>query len=149
MIQRIQTIWLLLATILAVLIFFFPIAELSNENKLMIYSFESINLFGMVGFIKTAYIFAGLVALIAFFSFTAIFLYKRRDLQMRLCTIISLLDIFLVILIIVFSFNQAKNIGLTIGLSAIIPLIIFILVLMARRAVRRDDLLVKAADRIR
>ncbi len=149
MIQRIQTVWLLLATILAVLIFFFPIAELSNENKLMIYSFESINLFGMVGFIKTAYIFAGLTALIAFFSFTAIFLYKRRDLQMRLCTIISLLDIFLVILIVVFSVNQAKNIGLTIGLSAIIPLIIFILVLMARRAVRKDDLLIKAADRIR
>ena len=149
MIQRIQTIWLLIASVLAVLMFFYPVAELNNEKELMIYSFQSLNLFGIAGFIKTGYIIAGLSVLIAFFSFTAIFLYKRRTLQMRLCTVISLLDIFLVILIVIFSINKANSPAVSIGLSGILPLIIFILVLMARRAVRRDDLLVKAADRIR
>ncbi len=149
MIQRIQTIWLLIASVLAVLMFFYPVEELNNEKELMIYSFQSLNLFGIAGFIKTGYIIAGLSVLIAFFSFTAIFLYKRRTLQMRLCTVISLLDIFLLVLIVVFSVNKANSPVVSIGLSGILPLIIFILVLMARRAVRRDDLLVKAADRIR
>ncbi len=149
MIQRIQTLWLFLATILAVLMYFFPIIELNGDNSLMVYSFETISFAGIGGLIQTGYIIAGLLGLIAFFSFIAIFLYKRRILQMRFCTVISLLDIFLVILIVVFSFNEAKNPGITIGLSAVLPLIIFILILMARRAVRRDELLVKAADRIR
>ena len=149
MIQRIQTVWLLIASVLAILMFFYPVAELNNEKELMIYSFQSLNLFGIAGFIKTGYIIAGLSVLIAFFSFTAIFLYKRRTLQMRLCTVISLLDIFLLVLIVVFSVNKANSPVVSIGLSGILPLIIFILVLMARRAVRRDDLLVKAADRIR
>ena len=149
MIQRIQTLWLLSASILAVLMYFFPVIELADNNALMIYSYEKISIAGFSGLIQTGYIIAGLLGLIAFFSFIAIFLYKKRILQMRFCTIISLLDVFLVILIIVFSFNTAKNPGITIGLSAILPLIIFIFVLMARRAVRRDELLVKAADRIR
>ena len=149
MIQRIQTLWLFLAMVLAVLMYFFPVMELNSDNSFMIYSYEAISFAGISGLIQTGYIIAGLLGLIAFFSFIAIFLYKKRSLQMRFCTVISLLDIFLVILIVIFSFNQAKNPGITIGLSAILPLIIFILVLMARRAVRRDDLLVKAADRIR
>lgn len=149
MIQRIQTLWLFLALVLSVLMYFFPVIELNNDNSLMIYSYEAISIAGISGIIQTGYIIAGLLGLIAFFSFLAIFIYKKRILQMRLCTVISLLDIFLVILIVVFSFNKAKNTGITIGLSAILPLIIFILILMARRAVRRDELLVKAADRIR
>ncbi len=149
MIQRIQTLWLFLAMVLAVLMYFFPVIELSSDNSLMIYSYDAISFAGISGLIQTGYIIAGLLGLIAFFSFVAIFLYKKRVLQMRFCTVISLLDIFLVILIVVFSFNEAKNPGITIGLSAILPLIIFILVLMARRAVHRDELLVKAADRIR
>ncbi len=149
MIQRIQTLWLFLALILSILMYFFPVIELNGDNSLMVYSFEAISFAGISGFIQTGYIIAGLLGLIAFFSFLAIFIYKRRILQMRLCTIISLLDIFLLILIVVFSFNKANNPSITIGLSAILPLIIFILVLMARRAVRRDELLVKAADRIR
>ncbi len=149
MIQRIQTLWLFLASILAVLMYFFPVMELTNDNSLMIYSYDAISIGGIKGLVQTGYIIAGLLGLIAFFSFIAIFIYKRRILQMRLCTIISLLDIFLVILIVIFSFNSVKNPGVTIGLSALLPIIIFILVLMARRAVRRDELLVKAADRIR
>jgi len=149
MIQRIQTLWLFLAMTLAVLMYFFPVIELSNDNSLMIYSYDAISFAGINGLIQTGYIIAGLLGLIVFFSFITIFLYKKRILQMRFCTIISLLDIFLVILIIIFSFNEVENPAITIGLSAILPLIIFILVLMARRAVHRDELLVKAADRIR
>jgi len=149
MIQRIQSLWLFLASVLAVVMYFFPVIELNADNSVMVWSYESISVAGINGFIQTGYIIAGLLGLIAFFSFIAIFLYKRRTLQMRFCTVISLLDIFLVILIVVFSINKADSPGITIGLSAVLPIIIFILVLMARRAVRRDELLVKAADRIR
>ncbi len=149
MIQRIQTLWLLLASVAAVFMFFFPVAELNDSNSIMIYTYETISIGGIDGLLQSGYVLAGLIGIIAVLSFITIFLFKNRTLQMRLCTFISLLDIFTVILIVVFSVNQSENPGITIGLSAILPFVIFILILMARRAVRRDDLLVKAADRIR
>ena len=149
MIQRIQTLWLLLASVAAVFMFFFPVAEINDSNSIMIYTYETISIGGIDGLLQSGYVLAGLIGIIAVLSFITIFLFKNRTLQMRLCTFISLLDIFTVILIVVFSVNQSENPGITIGLSAILPFVIFILILMARRAVRRDDLLVKAADRIR
>ncbi len=149
MIQRIQTLWLLLASVAAVFMFFFPVAELNDSNSIMIYTYETISIGGIDGLLQSGYVLAGLIGIIAVLSFITIFLFKNRTLQMRLCTFISLLDIFTVILIVVFSVNQSENPVITIGLSAILPFVIFILILMARRAVRRDDLLVKAADRIR
>lgn len=129
--------------------YFFPVIELDASNAVMVYSFQSIKFVGIEDFIQSGYVIAGLLGLIAFLSFFTIFLFKRRILQMRICSLISILDIFLLILIVLFSFNESKNPGITIGLSAILPLIIFILVLMARRAVLKDEILVKAADRIR
>ncbi|NPA68773.1 MAG: DUF4293 domain-containing protein [Chlorobi bacterium] len=149
MIQRIQSLWLFIATVAAVLTYFFPVIELNSDKSLMIYSFDSITFAGITGLIQSGYIIAALLGIIALLSFVTIFLYKNRVLQMRLCVFISLLDIILIILITLFSVNQTKSPAAAIGLSAILPLIIFIFVLMARRAILRDELLVKAADRIR
>ena len=149
MIQRIQTLWFLLASVTAVLIFFFPVIELTSENSMHIYQYDSISIAGMDNLIQSGYIVAGLTGVIAFLSFLGIFLYKNRALQMRICTFISLLVIFLVGLITYFSLTIEGNTAATIGLSAILPVVIFIFILMARRGVRKDELLVLAADRLR
>ncbi|MCD4792511.1 MAG: DUF4293 domain-containing protein [Bacteroidales bacterium] len=149
MIQRIQTLWFLLASATAVLIYFFPVIELTHENALYVYDYDSISIAGMDNLIQSGYIVAGLLGVIAFLSFIAIFFFKNRILQMRICTLISLLIIFLVGLISYFSLSSGNNIAATIGLSAVLPIIIFIFILMARRAVKKDYKLVRSVDRIR
>ncbi|MCF6365564.1 MAG: DUF4293 domain-containing protein [Bacteroidales bacterium] len=149
MIQRIQTLWFLFAVATAVLMFFFPVIELSTDSSIRIYQYDSISIAGFDNIIQSGYIVAGLTGVIAFLSFFGIFLYKNRNLQMRICTFISLLVLFLVALISYFSLTKGGNTIATIGLSAILPIIIFIFILMARRGIRRDELLVKAADRLR
>lgn len=149
MIQRIQTLWFLLASAVAVLIYFFPVIELTTENAIYVYQYDSISIAGIDNLIQSGYIVAGLLGIIAILSFISVFLFKNRLLQLRICTLISLLDIFLIALISYFSILTETNIVATIGLSAILPVIILILILMARRAVKKDELLIKAADRIR
>ena len=149
MIQRIQSLWLLLAFGTAILMYFFPVIQLTPENGLYIFDYDSISIAGIDNLIQSGYIVAGLLGIIAFLSFVGIFLFKKRMLQMRICTFISLLIIFLVGLITYFSLSSGNKVAATIGLSAILPIIIFIFVLMARRAVKKDEDLVKSVDRIR
>ncbi len=78
MIQRIQTLWLLSAAILAVLMYFFPIIELADNNALMIYSYKKISIAGFSGLIQTGYIIAGLLGLIAFSVLLPYFCTKKE-----------------------------------------------------------------------
>ncbi len=149
MIQRIQTLWFFLASVAAALIFFFPVIELTADNNMKIYEYSSISIAGIDNLIQTAYIIAGLTGIIALLSFVGIFLYKNRMLQMRISTFASLLVIFLVGLLTFFSWSTLANPSAAIGLSAILPLVVFIFLLMGRRAVKKDDNLIKSVDRIR
>jgi len=149
MIQRIQTLWFFLATVAAVLIFFFPVFELTSSNDMKIYEYSSISIAGIDNLIQTGYIIAGLTGVIAFLSFVDIFLFKNRALQMRISTFASLLVIFLVGLLTFFSWSEFAKPASAIGLSAILPFIVFIFLLMGRRAVKKDDDLVRSVDRIR
>ena len=149
MIQRIQSLWFLSASATAVLMFFFPVIEPSSESTFYVYNYESISIGGLDNFIQTGYIIAALLGIIALLSFLAIFLFKKRILQIRICTFIVLLILFVSALITIFSLSGKGNAPAAIGLSAVLPVIMLIFILMARRAVKRDEALVKSADRIR
>lgn len=149
MIQRIQSLWLLSAAAAGVLMFFYPVIQISADSSLHIYEYESISIGGLDNIIQSGYIVAGLTGITALLSFLNIFFFKKRILQMRICTYISLLVIFLVILIVVFTLRTETKVAASIGLSSILPVIIFIFVLMARRAIRKDEALVRSVDRLR
>lgn len=149
MIQRIQSLWFFLAAIVAVLIFFFPVIQLTETNDVKVYEYASISIAGIDNLVQSGYIVAGLTGIISLLSFVAIFLYKNRNIQMRISVFTSLLVLFLVILLTYFSLSSIANPTATIGLSAILPLVIFIFLLMGRRAVKKDDELIKSIDRIR
>ena len=149
MIQRIQSLWFLLASGAAVLMFFFPVIELTSENTLYVYNYESISIGGIDNLIQSSYIVAGLLGIIALLSFFAVFLFKNRILQIRICTFLLLLILILVALITFFSLSGKGNGPATVGLSAILPIVMFIFIMMARRAVKKDEALVKSVDRIR
>jgi hypothetical protein len=149
MLQRIQTLWFFLASVCALLIFFNPVIELNAENELFIWQFQSISIAGMDNIIQSGYIVAGLTLIITVMSFSIIFFFKKRMLQIRISTVIGLIVIFTELLIIIFTLSSTHHQFVSLGLSSILPLVVFIFIMMGRRAVKRDEKIIKSVDRIR
>jgi hypothetical protein len=136
MIQRQQTLWLLLATVCAILSFtmsFYTGTELDNANSHVIVDAAS-SLFLIL--------FTGASMIL---SLVTIFLFKDRKLQIRLC----LVGLALSILILLFYYLEIKNVNGTPSLSAILVLLIPVSYFMAFRRIRADQKLVKSLDKLR
>lgn len=155
MIQRIQSLFLLISTILIASLFFIPLAKLLSVSSV---TFD-INFNGIFDISKnikietdtiTIFILLSIILIISLFS---LFFYKKRILQIRLIVFNILLLFGLVFLVYFISFQALKEIEAEILVfsSAItyIPIISIIFNLMAIRNIKKDEKLVKSYDRIR
>jgi DMSO/TMAO reductase YedYZ heme-binding membrane subunit len=140
MLQRIQTIWLLAASAAA-----FITLKLSffSGNKYVdnVKTFEELN--GMSHVILMI-----LTVALAVASLIIIFLYKDRKLQLKLTIAafaLSLLNLFVYYLQIK-KFIPAEG---KISITAIVAIIIPALILLAARAIWKDEQLIKSVDRLR
>jgi hypothetical protein len=139
MIQRIQTIWLLLASacgFLSLKFSFFSGNKLDANN---IKQFELLS--------APPHIFILILTVAVFVAvFISIFLYNNRKLQIRIVLagfLLSLLDIFL------YYRETKKFVDGTYSFTAILTIVIPILLLMAARGIYKDEKLVKSMDRLR
>ena len=151
MIQRVQTIYLLLAVVFMLLFYIFPIATFTTD----IFAFEFFNchithpenLQPPLPLLPLAIL--PLFSIIG--SFVAIFMYKNRKSQRRLGKI-NMMTVFTVIIITVFYFFKIKDFldgTVQYGFAAIFPVLVFVMLAFANKAIKKDDDLVRAADRIR
>src|SRR5262245_35820468 len=138
MIQRQQTLWLLLATACAVLSFFFPFAKGDQMIKDM-----------KAGVILDAASTLPLLLLTgasAILSVVTIFYFKDRKMQWRLCFLGILITLGIILLYI----KEYK--GLTdsvLALYCVLPALMLISYYMAYRGIRKDHKLVKSLDKLR
>lgn len=156
MIQRIQSLFLLLAAVAAVLTFFYPIANFFSESyslKLTVTGIEKYTAYSDTVMINTLplMILCGLYGLL---SLITVFLYKHRILQIRMARFAIFVD--LVFLAIIFFYyipgiEDATNATAEYISEAGIyfPLAALIFLLLAIRFITKDERKVKAADRIR
>src|SRR5215831_9073885 len=141
MIQRIQTIWLVIAAACAFGTYWFPIYKgnlAAGTEKLLILP-DQFPLFLLI---------FGLGVLAAII----IFLFKKRNLQYRLCIIGVLVSVAVVILEYsgTESFKQENNFQSgSYQIGAFLPILMIILFILAARAIRKDEKLVKSVDRLR
>ncbi len=154
MIQRIQTIYLFFAFVILLLMYFFPLAEfLSGQHELYYFYIDGIKPEGALEghyFQKTLPVFI-LLSIVCLVVVISIFLFKKRILQMRLC-IFSVLLLVGLCGLMAFYFLNAKN-----RLEAIVhynyplvfPVVTIILIYLAFRGIRKDELLVRSYERIR
>jgi hypothetical protein len=146
MIQRIQTLYLLGATVLIALCFFLPLAALVSKigqvDTLTLNNLAK----GTVG--KVIAFLAGLTVGMAFVS---IFLYKRRKQQMVMCLILVALFIIINILTVVQIGQLKQTLGMmaTYKLPLIFPLLSAVLSYLSYRGIKKDDELVQSYDRLR
>ena len=139
MIQRIQSVWLLLAAVCAFLTLkvSFYTGHLINDQQRLLASLNSTTTIPIV----IAAVAVGIGSLIT------IFLYKDRKLQMRIAFATFAASILLIFLY--FSYVNSKYSEGTCDLTAPVVIIIPIFILLAIRAIYKDEKLVKSVDRLR
>lgn len=157
MIQRIQTVWLLLASLTLFLLFLFPYLQyFDNLGTAMsikisgIYQGVSEGVIQIKSFILQTII-TVIIALIPLFT---IFNFKDRKKQLKL----TYLNIFLVILLGVWFYTTSNNAVLdvnkslvleNIGIGALLAPIDIIFLFLAAKGIRNDEKLIKSVDRLR
>ena len=136
MIQRIQSIYLFIVTVLSVVICFYPYAEIGDRELTF----------------WTSGIYQGLCTIIPLVTFGAIFMFRKRILQMRLCSFSIILMLFQAIYMIASFFIASEGCkeGLChLYLPVVVPFINMILTYLAVRGIAKDEAMVRAADRLR
>lgn len=153
MIQRIQTLFLLIAAVLSALVVFIPLSTMNIPDgdivKLYSTGLKNINT-GEILFRAYPILVLGIVT--SLLSIITIFLYQNRILQMRLCVYNILLLLGLTGMFIYYYFyirNSFDFRGHSFSITLIIPVVNIILIFQAFRAIRRDDLMVKSYERLR
>jgi len=148
MIQRIQTIYLLLVAFVTIAMLFFPLGYALSEPG----GVSMFDVFGLHGQDNSiAWFLFVLPVSCAFLSILTIFFYKQRDLQIKL----AYLTLFVLVLIYVvgaFSLWDLKqHYPATISLTIVctFPFVAFILETLAIRGMKRDEKLIRSLNRLR
>lgn len=150
MIQRKQTIFLLLAAVFGVLSLCMQLATISFEGltTYRVFSLWAIGSNNASSFIPCPLFI--LMLLSATVSLCTIFLYKRRLLQARLCMVNIFIMVLWYIAMIVVSKKLAPDaMNFHLEMASSFPAVVAILLFMARKGILSDERLVRAADRIR
>ena len=136
MIQRIQSLWLLLASAAAFASYKFPYYSGTNAKSIPDYQLNASENFLLI--VTTA-----IVAVLALF---VIFIFKNRTLQLRL----SLLGILLEALVLYFYYRELNTFSTgTLSLTSMLQTIIIIAFFLAARAINKDEKMIKESDRLR
>ena len=157
MIQRIQTVYLLLALVAAVVCLISPVGlfqadTLGATPDGRVGDITMYNLFLQQGDVKSFSVWS-MFALLLFtcpLTILAIFLYKNRKLQARVCAYNILLCLAWIAVFVIFGYvNKPEGSQFTPFIWAALPAVALILHFLARKAIIHDEKLVRAADRIR
>lgn len=155
MIQRIQTLYLLGAAILMALLFFIPTAHLTTEAGTAVFkTYELVGADGVVEKVPSYLMFIVLVAM--WLPLYIIFRYKNRLHQIRFCVVEMVLLVGTMIIEGAYCyrlytlFDEAyEAFAFEIRWPVICPVVALLLTWLAMRAIFKDEMLVRAADRIR
>lgn len=153
MIQRIQSLFLLLTVAVMACLFFMPVAYLTVPGAATydFYTTKVIQAGQPSLLIAWNWMSLILNILITGVGFVTIFLYKKRFLQLRLCivNIILMSGLLLLMWIQARTMTQELDASRQWGFSMCLPLIGVILTWLALRGIIKDIALLKSYDRIR
>jgi hypothetical protein len=143
MIQRIQTVYLLVASIVSGLLIF-----VFNLWKAIEKSIFALDLLNSESYLLKLIPILFLVS--AILAFVAIFLFKNRKLQFVTGRLTILINLILLGLLIYLSLTLPGEAAVSEkGIGMFIPILVILLIVLANKAIKKDEDLVKSADRLR
>ncbi len=152
--QRIQTVWLLIATVLMAVFPWQDLVIFSNiggdlHAVLTAWGLDTKN--SLDHYMLGLYVVGALSLISSFVSLLTIFLFKKRFLQMRLCVFNALLILALSLFLAVQVYfrYQSGHQELAPSFYLAFPCVSFVLQLMARHGVVKDETLIRMSNRLR
>ncbi len=156
MIQRIQSLWFLLAGVIMGLMIFMPWAAVNNGENIMLFSFRGFASEGTWCWMPVYWIAPVIAAIVGLLSLGNIFLFNNRTLQVRVCLfniILSVLWYAVMAGVVFFAFKKGNmEFGanmFNVLIATAFPLVAIILTWLGMRGVLKDDALVKSLNRLR
>lgn len=155
MIQRIQTVYLLIIVILSSLTLFFPMVSFMPKDIDLqpLYELKQMNLVGTGDVYSnlTTWTLFVLTLFIPLIALITIFLYKKRILQISLtvANMILMVGYYVLLAIAIWSISDKLNADWHVQFTVIFPLINIILAYLALRGIIKDEALVRSLDRLR
>jgi len=155
MIQRIQTVYLLLVSALFIALLFLPLAIIRSGDT--VYSFEVVGLYTATKPTELAFPTWSLLAidvLITLIAFVVIFSYKKRILQLRLCVYNTFLMIGFCALFgfYLYQFNKSPDLPeckIFLRFWVAFPIVALILNYLAIRNIGADEAMIRSLERLR
>jgi len=155
MIQRIQSLYLLLTTLLSLLFLkgsFLSFIEKSGSVIKVTFN-GIIRDTGGQGFeqIEKLLPVSSLIILIPVLSLLTIFFFKKRKIQLWLALSVIILIVGFIFVLIYYSWIVITeyNAEIVPGFKMVIPVLMLIFAVLAYRGIRKDDRLIKSYDRLR
>lgn len=139
-IQRIQTVYLLLAAIVTAVFAFVPVINVLNPDGVVEISFNSLH-FGAWTMV--------LEMLIVILAIIAIFKYRDLKSQIRLTNVLMLLIVTLIIVIAVMIWVLHDKLIMQFTPYIVMPFVALILVWLAKKGIKHDKKLLADSERIR
>ena len=147
-IQRIQSIYLLIAVILMVVFAFFPALTFELADKTVLYgALES----GRAGSMHINPLLLTLIILITFLAFVDIFLFKNLQRQMTVCFVDIIIGLAMLVAICIQAFVVGNREGWTVSWQwyVLLPILSIIFLMLAHKAMSNDKKKLRDADRLR
>jgi hypothetical protein len=143
MIQRIQTVYLLMASVISgVLIFVFNLWKSIEKSIFALDLFYSES--NLLRSIPILFLVASILA------FVAIFIFKNRKLQFVIGRLLILIHLILLGLLIYVSLTLPGEAAVSEnGIGMFLPIFAILLLVLANKAIKKDEDLVKSVDRLR
>lgn len=156
MIQRVQSIYLLLAGILPAFTFCLPLARFSTsdpQSYATLYGL-SVQLFGQVTLaseVETPWILLAAACFCTLLPLITIFKFKNRRRQIKNAKgqLYALTVFYLVFVGYCYVLANGADVSFSLCIGSLFPLLSYAFTWLALRAIRKDEALVRSADRIR
>ncbi len=150
MIQRIQSVYLLLASCCIGLMFLFPLAWFEKDGAqqlFMLYGILDANGLSVLNF----YSLSVLAGLLIFLFMFILFRYKSRKAQLRLCRVafIILLGLLALPVFYILKYSQLHTMTFFPGITFTLPVLSGVFTWLAFRGIKKDEELIRSIDRIR
>lgn len=156
MIQRKQTIFLLLAIIAYLFCLFLPIAGYEPKGmgvEIALYNLGVVDANEGIRLKEICIPFCLLLSVSTILSAVTIFLFKNRSLQSTLCSMALLFTVLWIVDYVLFFAGIIAIPGVEgkfeVHFAACLPIVSIVLLAMAKKGINDDERLVRAADRIR
>jgi len=157
MIQRIQTIFLALVVIIGILASFFPIISFTDgEFTFVMNLYKTVAAEDISSILKKNMGVGALQGIVMVVALIAIFLFKNRGLQIKIGKLLILLIAFQIAAVVMYSDaiksameKPVEEVLVSFKAGAVLPVVSLICAYLAVHFIKKDDKLVRSADRLR